>query len=172
MAAAMERAKNVMAALLAEAEAGIKGLSQRFALCAICAYIDGQLAKGRFMATSARAVKQEHQLTVSLDKVDQLRQWGFSNEEIHQIVGPRRSLDRRRAQGGVLSLIESDRVFRLEQIAEHADRVFGNHEKAQRWLRKPNRALDMVRPIDLLVSEAGAHQVHEILHRIDFGMFS
>jgi hypothetical protein len=45
MAAAMERAKNVMAALLAEAEAGIKGLSQRFAFCAICAYLDGQLAQ-------------------------------------------------------------------------------------------------------------------------------
>lgn len=124
------------------------------------------------MASSARAVKQDHRLTVNLEKIDQLRRWGFSNEEIYQIVGPRRSLDRRRAQGGVLSLIESDRVFRLERIAEHADRVFGEREKAQRWLRKPNRALDMARPIDLLESETGAHQVHEILHRIDFGMFS
>jgi putative toxin-antitoxin system antitoxin component (TIGR02293 family) len=167
----MERAKNVMAALLAETRPGIKGF-RTLPFVPFAHILVGKWRKDGFMATSARAVKQEHQLTVSLDKVDRLRQWGFSNEEIHQIVGPRRSLDRRRAQGGVLSLIESDRVFRLEQIAEHADRVFGNHEKAQRWLRRPNRALDMVRPIDLLVSEAGAHQVHEILHRIDFGMFS
>lgn len=124
------------------------------------------------MATSAHAVRQDDRFIVNLEKVDQLRDWGFSSEEIYQIVGPRRSLDRRKAQGGVLSLAESDRVFRLERIAAHADRVFGNREKAQRWLRQPNRALDMARPIDLLGSETGAHQVHEILHRIDFGMFS
>jgi putative toxin-antitoxin system antitoxin component (TIGR02293 family) len=124
------------------------------------------------VATSARAVRQDHRFSVELSKIDQLRGWGFTSEEIYQIVGPRRSLDRRKAQGGVLSQAESDRVFRLERIAEHADRVFGNREKANRWLRKANRALDLARPIDLLESETGAHQVHEILHRIDFGMFS
>lgn len=124
------------------------------------------------MAVSARAAKPDDRFIVKLDEVDRLREWGFSNEEVYRIVGPRRSLDRRRAQGGTLSLAESDRVYRLERIAEHADRVFGNREKAQRWLRQSNRALNMARPIDLLESETGAHQVHEILHRIDFGMFS
>ena len=124
------------------------------------------------MTASASAAMQDSRYIVKLEKIDKLREWGFSNEELYRIVGPRRSLDRRRAQGGTLSLAESDRVFRLEQIAEHSDRVFGNREKAQRWLRQPNRALETARPIDLLESEAGAHQVHEILHRIDFGMFS
>ncbi|WP_077372341.1 antitoxin Xre/MbcA/ParS toxin-binding domain-containing protein [Mesorhizobium prunaredense] len=50
-----------------------------------------------------------------------------------------------------------------------ADRVFGNHEKAQRWLRKPSRALNQV-PIDLLQSEARCHacgrrtQPHRLRH--------
>jgi uncharacterized protein (DUF2384 family) len=45
-------------------------------------------------------------------------------------------------------------------------------EKAQRWLRKENRALDRARPIDLLMSETGAHMVEQELHRIDFGMLA
>ncbi|MBO6727452.1 MAG: DUF2384 domain-containing protein [Rhizobiaceae bacterium] len=122
------------------------------------------------METST-SVRHEHQFVVKLGKLDELRDWGFSNDEIFQIVGPRRSLDRRKSQGGVLSPLESDRAFRLERIAEHADRVFGDREKARRWLRSPNRALHSARPMDLLESETGAHQVHEVLHQIDFGMF-
>ena len=124
------------------------------------------------MTAPASAAVRDGRFTVKLEKLNGLREWGFSNEELYRIVGPRRSLDRRREHGGMLSLAESDRVFRLEQIAEHADRVFGNREKARLWLRQPNRALEMARPVDLLESEKGAHQVHEILHRIDFGMFS
>lgn len=109
---------------------------------------------------------------VPVTKLDELRALGFSNDELFSIVAPRRTLARRKEKNEPLSLGESDRVFRLERIVEHADRVFGSHEKAHRWLREPNRALEMVRPVDLLESESGAHQVHEILHRIDFGMFS
>lgn len=122
--------------------------------------------------TTATRDRQDHRFAAKLGKLDQLRKWGFTSEEIYQIVGPRRSLDRRKSQGGVLSPAESDRVFRLERVAEHAERVFADRTKAHRWLRQPNRALESARPIDLLESETGAHQVHEVLHRIDFGMFS
>ena len=74
-------------------------------------------------------------------------------------------------EGTQLSADESDRVLRLERISEMADRVFANHEKAQRWLRKESRALE-ARPIDLLSSETGARIVEEELHRIDFGIFA
>jgi len=72
----------------------------------------------------------------------------------------------------MLSPTESDRALRLERIADLADRVFGNPEKAQRWLRKASRALDGVRPIELLQSETGASVVEDELHRIDYGMFA
>lgn len=106
------------------------------------------------------------------DSIAALRERGFSNEEIYAIVAPRRTLARRLAGKEQLSVAESDRVLRLERISEQADRVFGNHEKAQRWLRKESRALDNARPIELLRSETGAHFVEEELHRIDYGMFS
>ncbi|RWP37764.1 MbcA/ParS/Xre antitoxin family protein [Mesorhizobium sp.] len=68
-----------------------------------------------------------------------------------------------------LTIAESGRALQLERISTMADRVFGNHEKAQRWLRKPSRVLNQV-PIDLLQSEAGATLVEDELNRIASGI--
>ena len=109
---------------------------------------------------------------VPTSKLDDLRKLGFSNEELFRIVAPRRTLARRKEKGEPLSSVESDRALRLERIAEHAERVFGSGEKAQRWLRSEIIALEGARPIDLLQSETGAHIVEEELIRIDFGMLA
>ena len=109
---------------------------------------------------------------VPTSKLDDLRKLGFSNEELFRIVAPRRTLARRKEKGEPLSAVESDRALRLERIAEHAERVFGSGEKAQRWLRSEIIALEGARPIDLLQSETGAHIVEEELIRIDFGMLA
>lgn len=97
---------------------------------------------------------------------------GFSTEEIYRIVVPRRTLDRRRKNNEMLTLAESDRVQRLERVTQHAYRVFGSEEKANRWLRKPNRAMEKAVPIELLDSETGAYKVEELLHAIAHGMYS
>jgi len=104
--------------------------------------------------------------------VEKLKERGFTNDEIYRIVAPRRTLARRKELRQNLTTVESDRVLRLERFADMADRIFGSHEKAQRWLRKKNRVLDEVRPIDLLETETGAHIVEEELHRIDYGIFA
>jgi putative toxin-antitoxin system antitoxin component (TIGR02293 family) len=108
---------------------------------------------------------------VHVTKIEELRQRGFSNDEIYKIVGSRRTLARRKERDETLTIAESDRVLRLERISAMADRVFGNHEKAQRWLRKRSRVLNET-PIDLLQSETGASLVEEELHRIDYGIFA
>ena len=118
------------------------------------------------------AARLPRDFPVGTDRIEKLRQMGFSTDELHRIVAPRRTLARRKKLGETLSPAESDRVLRLERISEHADRVFGNHEKAQRWLRSELIALDGVRPIDLLETEAGAHTIYEELVRIDYGMFA
>jgi putative toxin-antitoxin system antitoxin component (TIGR02293 family) len=103
--------------------------------------------------------------------VEALKAQGFTSDELYAIVAPRRTLARRKERGEDLTVAESDRVLRIQRISEHADRVFGNHEKAQRWLRKRSRVLNEV-PMVLLQSETGAHLVEEELHRIDYGMFA
>ncbi len=111
-------------------------------------------------------------LSLTAESLDGLRKWGFTDEELYQIVGPRRTLARRKQFGQALSSVEADRVRRLQRVAQHADRVFASHQKAARWLRSEIIALNGARPIDLLQSETGAHLVEQVLHRIDYGMFS
>ena len=76
------------------------------------------------------------------DSIEALKARGFASEEIYSIVAPRRTLARRKEQNENLSIAESDRVVRLNRISDMADRVFGDHEKALRWLRKKSRVLN------------------------------
>lgn len=142
------------------------------------------IAKKAKTSSSSRAVKVKRhasagkiltrnsvggQFLVKKNRVSNLKKIGFSDEEIHQLVVPARTLGRRTE---TLNLEESDKLQRLERVLDHAIRVLGASEKANRWLRKPNRALEGSVPIELLISETGARQVEEILGRIEYGMFS
>lgn len=109
---------------------------------------------------------------VAPQRADKLVELGFSPSEIYKIVAPRRTLDRRRKSGELLTIPESDRVVRLERIVALAERVFGDPDKAHRWLRRPNRALNGAAPVDLLESENGAREVEQLLGRVEYGMFS
>ena len=50
--------------------------------------------------------------------------------------------------------------------------IFGNEDKAQRWLHENKREFDNRKPIEMLETEAGARLVEEMLYRIDDGMFA
>jgi putative toxin-antitoxin system antitoxin component (TIGR02293 family) len=95
---------------------------------------------------------------------------GYSDEEIWRLVVPRRTLARRHAANELLTTEETDKALRLERIASLAERVFGDPEKARRWMRKPKRGLNGATPVDFLASEAGARKIEAWLHRIDHGM--
>ena len=99
-----------------------------------------------------------------------LTRHGYSEEEIWRLVVPRRTLARRQAANEPLTIEETDKALRLERIAVHAERIFGEPAKAHRWMRKPKRSLNGATPVDFLVSEAGARKIEEWLYRIDYGM--
>jgi hypothetical protein len=63
-------------------------------------------------------------------------------------------------------------IFRVLEIKTLADRVFGDVERAEAWLRRPNASLSDQRPLDLLEDELGAAVVREMLERIDHGIFA
>jgi putative toxin-antitoxin system antitoxin component (TIGR02293 family) len=79
-----------------------------------------------------------------------------------------RSLQRRR-QSGRLAPYESDRLYRLARIVAIADECLGDHERAMRWLKHPNRALGGLAPVAAIDTELGARQVENILGRIAYG---
>jgi putative toxin-antitoxin system antitoxin component (TIGR02293 family) len=95
----------------------------------------------------------------------------FTREEIEQIVIPKRTLARRIAKKEPLTAGETDKVLRLGRIGAQAERVFGDPEKAKRWLRKPSAALSGQTPITLLKTEMGAQIISELLGQIAHGMF-
>jgi putative toxin-antitoxin system antitoxin component (TIGR02293 family) len=96
---------------------------------------------------------------------------GFSEAEVYQLVVPRRTLSHRIAKHEPLSREESDRAVRVARVTAHAEKVFGDPEKAWRWLRKPKIAFDGKSPLEMLVTEPGARLVDQMIIQIDHGMF-
>ena len=102
----------------------------------------------------------------------ELARHGYSEEEIFTLVVPKRTLARHKAADEPLTVEETDKALRLARIAVQAERVFGEPEKAHRWLRKAKRDLKGETPLAYLASEAGARVVEEMLHRIEHGIFA
>lgn len=82
-----------------------------------------------------------------------------------------RSLQRRR-HSGRLAPFESDRLYRLARILALASEFIGDRAQAGRWLKRSNRALDGIAPIEALDTELGARQVENVLGRIAYGGMS
>ncbi len=101
-----------------------------------------------------------------------MRALGLSRQEASRILSlPLRTMDRRKRQRR-LEATESDRLYRLANIAARAIEVLGTAEQAARWLRHPNRALGGVVPLELLDTGPGSRQVEQILGRIEHGVYS
>lgn len=105
--------------------------------------------------------------------VDELGPWiaRFNADEIDELVIPKRTLVRRRANHEDLSREEQDKALRLARIISEADRVFGDKKIADRWLRQPLASFAGQKPLQLLKTEHGALAVDEVLGQIDHGIF-
>lgn len=95
---------------------------------------------------------------------------GLSDSEVYLLIIPRRTLAHRVARREPLSKEETDRAVRVARITAMAEQVFGEAERAWRWLRKPKRQFEGKTPIEMLASEAGARIVEETIARIDDGI--
>ena len=82
-----------------------------------------------------------------------------------------RSLQRRR-RSGRLARSESDRLYRFARILAIAREYLGDHQRALRWLKRPNRALGGIAPVAAIDTEPGARQVENLLGRIAYGGIS
>jgi putative toxin-antitoxin system antitoxin component (TIGR02293 family) len=102
-----------------------------------------------------------------------VRAWAGSQAAVLDIVGSRRTLERKTGgRKGLLKPAESDRLARLARMIVRAEQAIGNADKAHRWLMKPNRVLGGQVPLTLLDSDAGASAVEHVLGRIEYGVYS
>ena len=85
-----------------------------------------------------------------------------------------RKWSRARAGGpdGLLSPVESDRLLRARQVFDHARAVFDNDQDVVAWFSMPNHALSGDTPLSLMDTDAGVHQVDDVLTRIEFGVYA
>jgi putative toxin-antitoxin system antitoxin component (TIGR02293 family) len=82
-----------------------------------------------------------------------------------------RTLSRRKATKRFNS-VESDRLYRVIRILLYTESVFGDSEKAQTWLKRPNRSIGGKVPMSLLDTDLGTQQVEDVLKRIEYGIYS
>ena len=141
-------------------------------LRAVVKELGGQRALGRALSSESDlrdAIREGFPPKV----VEQLmRASGLTLQELASAVGlSLRSLQRRR-RSGRLARYESDRLYRLARIVAIANEYLGDHERATRWLKRPNRVLGGLAPIAAIDTELGARQVENVLGRIAYGGIS
>ena len=109
---------------------------------------------------------------LSTDSIDKLKErLNISDSAMSRIVQiPKRTLDRRREKGR-LRTDESERVLRLAQVYDMAFNVFGSQKKAESWLKNRARGLGDKIPLEYADTDLGAHEVINLLGRIDHGIF-
>ena len=107
---------------------------------------------------------------LSVNAISSLIKYGLTEYEVYSLIIPRRTLSHRKSKRDALNRDESDRAVRIARILALAEGVFGDHDKALRWLRKPKRRFDNRSPLELLSTEVGSRAVEELLYQIDFGM--
>ena len=126
---------------------------------------------GNWISKYKRSAASGEAQSLSVKDLETMWSPRFATAEIDELVIPRRTLARRKSTATMLTPEEQDRAFRLAQIQSDADRVFGNPDKASRWLRSQNNRLSGQTPLSILRSAAGAALVAEMLVQIDHGMF-
>ena len=88
-------------------------------------------------------------------------------------IAPATLTRRRRSPEGRLSPDESDRVYRIAAVFSHAVELFeGDMEAAARWFSEPAKALGGAAPVEQLDTDAGASQVHDLIGRLEYGVYT
>ncbi|MFZ4617385.1 MAG: type II toxin-antitoxin system Xre/ParS family antitoxin [Rectinemataceae bacterium] len=83
-----------------------------------------------------------------------------------------RTYERRRLEGKIDSQ-ETDRALRLGRIIQRTVEMYdGDEGAAKAWLRQSVPALEGLKPLELIETEAGAVLVENLIGRIEAGVFS
>lgn len=106
---------------------------------------------------------------VSLDALERLRKEHGIDAYVVGIIN-RRTHDHRRSKGKPLTPDEGDRLYRTSRIVILAEEIFGNREKAIRWLEKPRRALGGVSALTAVTTTPGYAAVEELLQQLHYGL--
>jgi putative toxin-antitoxin system antitoxin component (TIGR02293 family) len=93
----------------------------------------------------------------------------ISPEERDRII-PLNTLKTKLVSNQLLTVDESDRLFRFAHITAIAEVIFGDAGKAKQWLSKPKSRFLGKSPTAMLTTTHGTHLVEEMLIQVAEGM--
>lgn len=102
--------------------------------------------------------------------VAELQTHGFKRDDLQWVI-PSRTLTHRMRKREKLNREESAKVIRVARLTAQAETIFGNSDKAHRWLSKAKKRLNGLTPKQAMQDEFGAALVTEMLRQIDSGYF-
>ena len=73
-------------------------------------------------------------------------------------------------RGAHLKSPESERIERLARLIATAEHVWGDTEKARRFLNTPHPELDGRKPLEAAATEIGARQAEDVLWNLFYGL--
>ncbi|MBV6749966.1 antitoxin Xre/MbcA/ParS toxin-binding domain-containing protein [Pseudomonas sp. MWU13-2100] len=137
-------------------------------------------------AYGAYRLRLEYLLQIPTDaselEIHEMIQFGFEAQRLMKLcdqgdvtplerdqIIPLKTLKTRIAKEQRLTVDESDRLFRAAHITAMADTLFGNDEKARRWLSKPKDRFSGRSPMAMLSTIQGTRQVEEMLIQLAEG---
>jgi putative toxin-antitoxin system antitoxin component (TIGR02293 family) len=130
--------------------------------------LGGREVLGQKVTSEADLARLVHR-RIPLRALIYVKRGGFSDQEIGRFIIPERTQRHRKAKRQPLTVEESDRVVRLTRIQALTEDVFGDAEKANRWLRENLPILDGKPPLEVARTESGARVVEQMLAKIDWG---
>jgi len=107
-----------------------------------------------------------------LTTVNRMTRHGLTRDEVHSLVIHRRTFKHRKSNKQKLSQEESDRAIRTARLLARAQATLGDSASALQWMRQPKIRFEGRTPLQMMVTEAGARLVEEMLLQIDEGMFA
>lgn len=99
------------------------------------------------------------------DNVSRLFELRIISAEVRDQIIPYTTPKRRLARGQRLSASESDRLFRIARVIAIAGVLFGDGEKAKRWLSTSKCCFSGKSPLEMLTTLQGSHLVEEMLNQ-------
>jgi putative toxin-antitoxin system antitoxin component (TIGR02293 family) len=111
-----------------------------------------------------------------VETVDRLRVWlGESQDKVLKLtrISSPTLTRRKRAAKKLLTTEESDNVYRVAAVLQEAVQLFeGDEGAARNWLKQPAKALGGSTPLEHLDTTAGADEVRDLIHRLEYGVIT
>ncbi len=78
----------------------------------------------------------------------------------------------RKRKSRILSADEAEKSLRVARVFAMAEEILGGSDPAREWLQEEIMALGGKRPLDLLDTDVGAHEVVNLLNCIKWGVYA